>query len=686
MAYLEKLIFTKGAIDSLCLKETIVRSMVGQISNNVSEATLQVASSFADHLTNMMQETLERSSVKLNLLSMERKDNATKDENVKKGDSWLVVDTNESLLAAQKAKNRISNLITEEGGTVRGKGVKRRPTFRRENMLDDVAVEISIDELPASVEENKIVIEEEPKGKEITENKEAEESSKTKENKESKESPKTKENKESKESAKTKEIKESEGSTKEDKELKETKEVGEQKNEHKKNDTEKTVDKKEGVIPNIKKEVDGENGEKSPSTKKKGLLEGLFKPNIDGTKRAATLSVKEPKKMHDIGNKKPRPLSDAALDVDRANALKHLGKGRAKPQGRRPPSRAAGLAHLAAEEVTINVEEVKEPQKTEKRESPKPVKRESPKPVKKALTPDVKKLPLKTPPKPRPKSMQGLESPDADHDNDAGVIRTGSIPQSMKGRLKSEGDKPDIVAKPEMPKSPKPELPKKDDSSKKSKPPIDDPMAGLPSVPGLQGMLTKSPSTKKKGKSAENETEEGGDSQNSENNDNHENEKPKEPEVAAKPKKFKPPGGVSMLGGPGGLGGALMAEMKKKQGIKEKPDPESEKKAPSPSPPVTRKPSPAQKKPPPPAKLSQEKRKSLILDSGAKPVIKDKPDGPAVADKGDMEKVTEENGERTSEIPKSSGSIGSADGKEKDSESTKSPEQNNNTELTEKEA
>ena len=35
MAYLEKLISTKGAIDSLCLKETIVRSMVGQISNNV---------------------------------------------------------------------------------------------------------------------------------------------------------------------------------------------------------------------------------------------------------------------------------------------------------------------------------------------------------------------------------------------------------------------------------------------------------------------------------------------------------------------------------------------------------------------------------------------------------------------------------------------------------------------------
>lgn len=47
-----------------------------------------------------------------------------------------------------------------------------------------------------------------------------------------------------------------------------------------------------------------------------------------------------------------------------------------------------------------------------------------------------------------------------------------------------------------------------------------------------------------------------------------EDEKEKEEEVVEKPtsKKFKPPGGVPMMG----FGGALMAEMKKKRGIKEK--------------------------------------------------------------------------------------------------------------------
>ena len=49
-------------------------------------------------------------------------------------------------------------------------------------------------------------------------------------------------------------------------------------------------------------------------------------------------------------------------------------------------------------------------------------------------------------------------------------------------------------------------------------------------------------------------------------------EKEKTPEVAEKPKskKFKPPGGVPLMGGPMGFGGALMAEMKKKRGIKDK--------------------------------------------------------------------------------------------------------------------
>ena len=84
--------------------------------------------------------------------------------------------------------------------------------------------------------------------------------------------------------------------------------------------------------------------------------------------------------------------------ADRGNALSHLNKGRAKPKGRRPPSRAAGLAHLTTEEVPIHVDEPDEPQKIEKKDSPKL--------EKKALTPDAKKLPLKPSPKPRPKSMQ----------------------------------------------------------------------------------------------------------------------------------------------------------------------------------------------------------------------------------------------------------------------------------------
>ena len=37
-----------------------------------------------------------------------------------------------------------------------------------------------------------------------------------------------------------------------------------------------------------------------------------------------------------------------------------------------------------------------------------------------------------------------------------------------------------------------------------------------------------------------------------------------------KPKVYRPPGAVPMMGGPMGLGGALMAEMKKKRSIKNK--------------------------------------------------------------------------------------------------------------------
>ena len=72
---------------------------------------------------------------------------------------------------------------------------------------------------------------------------------------------------------------------------------------------------------------------------------------------------------------------------------------------------------------------------------------------------------------------------------------------------------------------------------------------------------------------------------------------------------------------------------------------------------------------------SQQQTNSIYfrLQQGPKPIIQDKPDGPAVTDKQDMEKVTEENGDSSSEIPKSSGSVGSSDGKEKGSENTKAP-------------
>ena len=68
----------------------------------------------------------------------------------------------------------------------------------------------------------------------------------------------------------------------------------------------------------------------------------------------------------------------------------HLNKGRAKPKGRRPPSKVSGLAHLAASEaVEIKIE----PPKSEEKDATAPAAGES--------------ISLKTPsPKPRPKSMQ----------------------------------------------------------------------------------------------------------------------------------------------------------------------------------------------------------------------------------------------------------------------------------------
>ena len=69
--------------------------------------------------------------------------------------------------------------------------------------------------------------------------------------------------------------------------------------------------------------------------------------------------------------------------------LVHLNKGRAKPKGRRPPSKASGLAHLSIIETEVVIVE---PPEAEKKETQTPSKQEKESP--------------KTSPKPRPKSMQ----------------------------------------------------------------------------------------------------------------------------------------------------------------------------------------------------------------------------------------------------------------------------------------
>ena len=55
-----------------------------------------------------------------------------------------------------------------------------------------------------------------------------------------------------------------------------------------------------------------------------------------------------------------------------------------------------------------------------------------------------------------------------------------------------------------------------------------------------------------------------------EDNEKSKNEAEEKVEEKPKPKVYRPPGAVPMMGGPMGLGGALMAEMKKKRSIKNK--------------------------------------------------------------------------------------------------------------------
>ena len=66
---------------------------------------------------------------------------------------------------------------------------------------------------------------------------------------------------------------------------------------------------------------------------------------------------------------------------------------------------------------------------------------------------------------PFPTSFRPLDSPSPE--KEMGIIRTGSIPnkssESLKARLHAEGEKPDtdVATKPELKKSPKPDVLKK---------------------------------------------------------------------------------------------------------------------------------------------------------------------------------------------------------------------------------
>ena len=73
-------------------------------------------------------------------------------------------------------------------------------------------------------------------------------------------------------------------------------------------------------------------------------------------------------------------------DVANTKELVHLNKDRVKPKGRRPPTKASGLAHLQETEIVLE----KTPNVAKENEKPKEQETDS----------------LKVSPKPRPKSMQ----------------------------------------------------------------------------------------------------------------------------------------------------------------------------------------------------------------------------------------------------------------------------------------
>jgi len=639
---LASFISEKGKVDSLGLKEMIARKMVKLISNKVSDATLNVVFAFGEYLTKIMQESLSQSKVNLSLLSREYKDKKQANGSSKKGGSLPTTsgdEKDESVLAAQKAKNRISTqIISEDGkGTVKGISVTRRPTFRREKDFKEIAVEISIDE--------GLVVDEIPK-----------------------ENPQQlKDATETVSVADAQNEETASADTKKEKDVKSESEAAS----HVENSSKMKVEKSEVEVEKSgeKKELTGEMGkpetlekaqtpdasDKVNSDKTSGVeLSKKLSPTGDDVKRAGSVSVKQLPKLDEGNDRKPRPLSDISLSsFDQANIkeLVHLNKGRAKPKGRRPPTKASGLAHLQESEL-IHEEKVNVVKEAEKPAKP-------------------EKDSLKVSPKPRPKSMQTMESPSPE--KEMGVIRTGSIPhkssESLKERLQAGKEKPSfpLSSKPDLKTPPKPSLPKKEDSLKKPKPAVGKPIPGLPSKPNIESK-TDSPTSSKEDTdvkeivkpcdSCESDTAR---ETVAEDNEKSKNEAEEKVDEKPKPKVYRPPGAVPMMGGPMGLGGALMAEMKKKRSIKNKDvvtepakSPASTTKTPmkekqtAPSPPAAAlRPTPAARKPPPPAKLSAEKRRSLILESGSKPIIPDKVDGPktavnAIAEHGGAEKSIEE--------------------------------------------
>ena len=172
----------------------------------------------------------------------------------------------------------MSTQLFADDGTVRSKGIARRPTFRREKHFEDVAVEISIDDVPV-VENNEKV----KKEAELERNTEAKEE-------ESIQPPKEKK-------CQSEETNEGEKEAKQ-----EVKQAAKQ---------EKEDDKKSGKAKDHTEAKKKE--ELATDTCKLEALAKLHKPKLEQSNpRAGSLSLKPNKMSPEVG-KKPRPMSDLSF-------------------------------------------------------------------------------------------------------------------------------------------------------------------------------------------------------------------------------------------------------------------------------------------------------------------------------------------------------------------------------------